>query len=204
MPPSKAQGTPEEAALGKFLQDFQLAAQRTAQKLGRPLGTDHVSEARKVAMWSATDPKADHATILQQLQTSGLPPEQLDPQGPDALAVVKASPKLAPLYAEVQADPELANTLASFAVWPLRHALLRAIPDPGEQVREAERLQRAYERQHGGPTADAPDAPDAAAGAAVPSGPMPPSMTEGAAVPLPVSAGAPPVAPPPDATLIGG
>jgi hypothetical protein len=195
MPPSKAQGTPEEAALGKFLQDFQLATQRTAQKLGRPLGTDHVSEARKVAMWGQSDPQVDHATILEQVRTGAVPPEQADPKNPAALAVLKASPELAPLYAGPISDPELADAAAGFATWPFRHALLRAIPDPGEQVREAERLQRAYERQHGGPTADAADAPDAAT-----SPPMPAGYT----APDPSVPSAPPAGPVPDPSMIGG
>jgi hypothetical protein len=201
MPPSKAQGTPEERVVEQFLANFQLATQRTAQKFGQPLGTEHVSEARKMAMWGQSDPWVDHATILEQVRSGAVPPEQADPKNPAALAVLKASPELAPLYAGPISDPELADAAAGFATWPFRHALLRAIPDPGEQVREAERLQRAYERQHGGPTADAPDA---AAGAAVPSGPMPPPMTSGAAVPIPASTDVPPVGPPPDATLIGG
>lgn len=142
--------TAVERALANFWRDFDQATRRTAARLGRPPDTKQLGDAEKVRLWGRTDPKVDQARLASQLLTTGLPPELLDKAAPGHLAVVDEAPELAALYAQPTDDPDLATALAALAHYPYTHALLKGLDMPEEQVSEAERLQRLWEKQHGG------------------------------------------------------
>ena len=139
--------TPVDAAQANFNQSFTEAMKRAAASLGQPPGTTAVGDAEKVRQWGIYDPKVDRQALTAQIMTTGLPQEMLDPNSPTALAIVKAAPDLAPLYAQAQHDPELADVLAGFAENPLRYGLVAGIDDPEEQVKESNRLAALHQKQ---------------------------------------------------------
>ncbi len=175
MPRTKPSDTTAESqALQNFNDHFDQATERTAASMGRPLGAKDVGDAEKVRLWGASDPKVDPAQIVAQLLTTGVDPSLLDPNNLQALAVAKAAPDLAPLYGQPTEDDELAQILAAFAAHPFRHALLAGLIDPEDRVKESDRLQRAWEKQHGGQE-DSPVSSTVAPAGAMP--PLPPDPT---------------------------
>jgi hypothetical protein len=148
MPPRRSRSkTAEEYALERFNQNFEKAALQAAQSWGQPAGSRPVGDAEKVRQWGLQDSNVDRTALTASLLTQGLAPELLDPNNPQAPAVMKAAPDLAPLYGQPVQDSELADTLAGLAQYPFRYGLLAGIDDPEEQVKEAERLSRLHEQQ---------------------------------------------------------
>lgn len=134
-----------------FADDLERLAQAAAADQGQPVGTRNVSDAEALRQWAYADPQADYDAILGQLQTTGLPPELLDPD--HGLTIFKEQPDLAQWYGQPVQDPALADRMARIAEHPFRMGLLMDIDDPDEQVRESNRLHRAWSRQLLGDTA---------------------------------------------------
>lgn len=155
MPPRRSRATtPEDRAIANFNASFDALTKRSAAGLGQPPGTKPVGDAEKVRQWGITDHKVDRTALTAQLMTQGVPPELLDPNNPQALAIAKAAPDLLPLYVQPVQDPELADTLAGLAHTPFRHGLLAGIDDPEEQVAEANRLAALHAKKTGAAVAE--------------------------------------------------
>jgi hypothetical protein len=148
MPPRRSRSmTPEDRAIENFNKSFDALTKRSAASLGQPPGTRPVGDAELVRQWGIMDNKVDRTALAQQLMAGGLPPELLDPNNPNSLEIVKAAPDLAPLYGQPVQDPELADILAGLAEHPFKYGILAALDDPEDQVKEAERLNRLWEKQ---------------------------------------------------------
>lgn len=128
-----------------FADELERLAQASAAGQGQPVGTRKTSDAEAVKHWGITDPNVEYDQILQQLQTTGLPPEMLDPE--KGLLLFREQPDLAQWYGQPVQDPALADRMARIAEHPFRMGLLMDIDDPDEQVREANRLDRAWTAQ---------------------------------------------------------
>lgn len=115
---------------------------RLVAQAGPPPDTDKVSENDKDAAWETADPSVDYDTFAQQIMTQGLPPEMVS-----RLLVTKLRPDWAPLYQRPTQSAEMAHQLARLAQYPFRLSLLEDIEDPNDQVKEAERLDRRFQKR---------------------------------------------------------
>jgi hypothetical protein len=140
----------ESRVAASWLEQAEKVARRIAQADGDPPGAKKVGDAEAVRLWGLTDPNADYDLILDALATTGLSPEFLDPASPQALAVVKDRPELAPLYGQPAPTPELARALATYAEYPFRFGLFADFSDdPEEQVRRSDHLDGLWQKQAG-------------------------------------------------------
>lgn len=164
-----------ERARNEIRDEIKMAIRLLSAEMGPAPGARPLSEAKKVSMWGQRDPKVDYAQVASQLMTTGLPPDLLDPK--TGLAIFKKYPEMAQMYAQPVAQ-EVAIPLAILAEYPLRLGLLEHLEDdPEAMVKEANRLDRAWQKQMGGgqapPETGATSAPFApptdAAGAAAPT-----------------------------------
>lgn len=194
VPRQKLTLPPVEQAQREIDAEIQQAIRMLAAEVGPAPGARPLSEAKKVSMWGQRDPKVDYTQVASQLMTTGLAPDLLDPE--KGLALFKEHPEMAQMYAQPVA-PDVADQLARLAEYPLRLGLLAHLEDyPKQNVAEANRLDRAWEKQTGG-TEEPPPADqgqDVATGVYTrPPGQVtltdattaPPSDTAGAAAPTP-------------------
>lgn len=201
MPPRRSRSqTPEDAAIRSFTANFDLLTKRSAASLGQPPGTRPVGDVELVRQWGIRDNKVDRLQLLAQLLTTGLPQELLDQNNPQAFAIMKAAPDLAPLYGQPVTDHEVAEILTGLAEWPFRYGILAAIDDPEDQVKEANRLDGLWQKKVGTP----PEPPTLTEPLAQVEG----AQTQGPPAAMPQPPAAPPMAPNPQqmapAQLMGG
>jgi len=138
---------PAQIASDEINAEIERAVASLAAELGPAPGAATVSDAKRLQLWTQQDPTVDYDSLVQQLQTQGLPPELLDPESEQALAIVKAHPEMAQLY-QAPVAPDVAATLAVLAEYPFRLSLLQPYEDdPAQLVKEANRLDAAWQRQ---------------------------------------------------------
>ncbi len=156
--------SPEEEAMLAIDDEIQEAIEAISAEWGPAIGAQPVSEQRERALWWQRDDRVDPDAMSMLLQTQGLAPELLDPESPGALAIVKAHPEMAQLYAQAVA-PDVADTLVRLAEWPNRLAIMvHYEDDPPAAVRKANRLDRK-----GPPDQSGRVAPESPVGAASPA-----------------------------------
>src|SRR6478672_1918579 len=91
------------------------AGDSAAADHGPPPESSAPSERRKVQLWGQRDPNVDVPSLTQQLQTTGVPQDQLK-----LLHIATVRPDLAPLYGQPIPDPQVADVLARLAEYPFR------------------------------------------------------------------------------------
>lgn len=192
MPRRRRAVNPEEAARDTIGLEIERMIDTLAKAEGPAADAESVSDERLVRQWGQRDPNIQDVDALKQaLMTQGLPPEVLDPNSPQCLALLKANPDLAQDWAGILSTPldeRMADLVAPLVEHPLRLGILRPYADnPKEMVKVSDSFDakwgRLVEQQMGGapPIAAAPVPPEQAL----------PSMPQ-----APVSAPAPqPVAP---------
>lgn len=154
MPPARRAYSPKgfsEIVESEFSREYEQVIDLLASEQGPPSGAERVPESRRVALWGLRDRRVDPDLLRERLLTTGLGEEA------QQMAVVQEYPEVLDVYAngvmalqDVQ-DPEaLADDLVRFAEHPYRYALLADLAhDPEAMVREANRLERLWERQQG-------------------------------------------------------
>lgn len=200
MPRRRKTGNPEELARNTISNEIERMINVLAKAEGPAADAESVSDAQLVRQWGQRDPQIqDPEQFKQQLLTTGLPAEMLDPNSPQVLALIKANPDLAQDWAGILSSPldqRMVDLVAPLVEHPLRLGILRPYEDdPEEMVKVAESLDgkwgRLMEQQMGGPPPIAPPPEQA-----------PPAMPQAP----PVSAPAPQPAPmvPSPQMMMGG
>lgn len=181
----------ESRALRELLAEDEDVLKRLVAEAGPPDDSHRLSEADEDAIYAVTDAMvdADPDAFATLLLTSGVPQEQLG-----ALKILEAMPELAQAYAQPTQDAELADILTRLAQYPYRAMLVAGYPDPEEQVRKAETLNRRYQQKHAQPAAPAAPVP------APPQQPMAPPAPAAPMPPMPAQ----PALPAPDLNMMGG
>lgn len=119
---------------------------------GPAIDASPISDAEKVRQWGQMDPNISDPDMLREhLMQGAVPQELLDPNNPGSLAIVRANPAMAELYADPSPrDERLADMLARLAERPLRLGLLAHLEDdPEAMVKEANRLDALWQKQSG-------------------------------------------------------
>lgn len=149
MPPRHATSI-EERARSEISLEIERMIDALVASEGPAADADPVSAARQLQQWGQRDPKIGDPDQLQQdLMRTGLQqfPDLLDPKSPQALAVVKAHPQIAEMYAQ-PCDEDLADMLTRLAEFPLRLGILEPYQDdPEEMCRLAESLDRRWQNE---------------------------------------------------------
>lgn len=111
-----------------------------AAELGPAEGSAILSPEAEARHWGQSDPRVDYDALKGMLLRGAVPPEWYDPTSDQRLAVVRASPQLAPLFSR-PLDDEMASMVAQLAEHPFRHALLAPYKDdPAAMVERANRI----------------------------------------------------------------
>lgn len=165
--------TVEDLVAQRFSKNFEKYRDAIVARRGPPPASERLSAAREDALWSYTDPKVDRDQLASQLLQTGLPPELLHPDSPQALDIVKEQPDLIAALAQKAPDAETADMLARMVQTPFRWGLLANIDDPDEMVRKSDALDRRYQMRHQAPAMPALDGQPSAADATMPEPPMP-------------------------------
>lgn len=139
-----------EQVESEFDREFRAVIDKLDAEQSPASGTSRVSESRKVALWGLRDRRVDPDVLRQRLLAGGLGEEA------QQMAVVQEYPEVLEVYAggianlpDVE-DPEgLVDQLVRFAEWPWRWGTIAHLDDPDEQVREANRIEREWEKQYG-------------------------------------------------------
>jgi hypothetical protein len=104
----------------------------------------YVSDEHEVKLWGQMDPSVDHETLVQQLMQGAVPPERVDPNGAQPLALVTHHPETAQLFTQ-PLDQEMAQMVATLAEYPFRLSLLAPYTDdPEASVKKADRLTQRW------------------------------------------------------------
>jgi hypothetical protein len=150
MPPRRTI-SPEEAARNTIATEIPRMVEAIAAKQGPGIDAGPVSAAKLLQQWGQRDPRiADADGLRDHLMQGPLPPEMLDPNGPDALAIVKQHPEIAQMYGQGPFDQQMADMLARIAEFPLRLGhLAQWEDDPEGMVKEAERMDGLWQRSFG-------------------------------------------------------
>ena len=148
---SDASTSYEQTLVSTVADDLISSADRHAASMGAPPNTTSASDRERVRLWGRTDPKAPYDQVFQMLTTTGVPPEMMEQMQIGRFA--KSHPELVQAYSQPTQDTALAARLADLAEYPFRIALFDHL-DPEGRVKEAERLQREYQKQQGGVVED--------------------------------------------------
>lgn len=136
----------EDMLIESVADEIMQSGDSAAADHGPPPDTSAPSERRKVQLWGQSDPNVDVPTLTEQLQTTGVPPDQLK-----MLQIATVRPDLAPLYGQPIPDPQVAEVLAKLAEYPFRVTIFdHPGLGPKERVAEAERLDRAWRKTQPG------------------------------------------------------
>lgn len=159
MPPRTAPNV-EDSARREAEDVLNQAVDAIAASEGAAADADPVSAAKLLQQWGQRDPRiADADGLRDHLMQGPLPPEMLDPNGPDALAIVRMHPDLGALYGQGPFDQPMADMLARIAEFPLRLGHLAQFEDdPEGAVKEAERMDGLWQRSLSGSTPAPADA----------------------------------------------
>lgn len=160
MPPRNAPNVEDSARL-EAEEVLMRAVDTLAASEGPAAGADTLSDAKLLRQWGQRDPRiADADGLRAHLMQGPLPPEMLDPNGQDVLAIVKAHPELAQMYAQGPFDDAMADMLARLAEFPLRLGhLAQYEDDPEAMVKEAERMDGLWQKSLMQGTEQAPTMP---------------------------------------------
>lgn len=142
--------TPEARAEREINTEIEEYAAQIANDLGPAAGADRVSDTDKVRMWGTPDPKvaADPEAFKQMLLAGQIPPELLEPNGDQALGIVRAMPEFAQILSQ-PLDEQMAEMVTRLAENPLRLAVLAdLVDDPEAMVEESDRLDGLWQKQH--------------------------------------------------------
>lgn len=140
--------SPADLLAEQFATSFAKIKDQIVARSGPPPASDRVSQAKEDAMWAYADPKVqDTNQLAQQIMTTGLPPEMLDPNNPAALEIVHAHPEMAQALAAPTNDAELADQYARMVQRPYRWPALKNL-SPKEQVAKATTLDRRFQAAH--------------------------------------------------------
>lgn len=175
------QRTVEEQARIELWEEIERLVDGLALSEGPAEDAESISDAEMLKRWGQRDPRlSDPDGFQQQLMQTGLAqmPELMDPENPQGLAIFKAHPDLAAMYAE-PVDDALADMLTRLAEFPLRLGLLaQYTDDPVEMVNYAERMDRRWQaamlRTAGSTPDETVPAPDANRMEQPPTLPQPP------------------------------
>jgi hypothetical protein len=150
MPP-RQQPNVEDSARREAEDVLNQAVDALASSEGAAPDADPVSAATLLRQWGQRDPRiADADGLRDHLMQGPLPPEMLDPNGPDALAIVKQHPEIAGMYGQGPFDEAMADMLARLAEFPLRLShLAQWEDDPEAMVKEAERMDGLWQKSMG-------------------------------------------------------
>lgn len=196
-PGERMSASQEERVVASFLDELLPVAHRIASDQGEPPQSKPINDAEKVRAWGLRDRRADPATLLPRLLSTGLGPEEAQ-----QMAIVGEWPELADLYANPAPDHETVDQLIRLAEFPFRRGILADLEDdPEAWTKEAERIERLWNKsQPSLPQDEAPGIDTSTSPAVVPSTPAPEMPTPAA----PVDTAAPQIPPAPVGPEIGG
>lgn len=152
-PGERMSASQEERVVASFLHDLTAVAHRIASDQGEPPQSKPINDAEKVKNWGLRDRLADPAILLLRLLATGLGPEEAQ-----QMAIVGEWPELADLYANPAPDHETADQLIRLAEFPFRRGILADLEDdPEAWTKEAERIERLWNKSQ--PSLSADEAP---------------------------------------------
>jgi hypothetical protein len=168
----------EERLAASFLDDLMAVAERLASEAGDPPGARPMGDAEKVRHWGLQDRRVVPQDLLTILLSTGLGEGALE------MEIVKERPELLDAYANQAPDQETADQLVRLAEYPFRMNLLTHLEDdPEAWTKEAERIDRLWQKQAAPPMPDAALPVDVPAVPAVPMSPPLPPTAQAAPVP---------------------
>jgi hypothetical protein len=132
-----------------------------AAEEGLARGATRVSPEKEVELWGQRDPRVDRDSLKAMLMQGQVPPEWFDEQSDQRLALIRAHPEMAQMFAE-PLDDEMSDIVADLAEWPHRLSVLKPYEDdPKASVAKADSVSRRWQRQMGTvmPAAPAPPSP---------------------------------------------
>lgn len=181
-----------------FIDEVQKVASRIAGEEGEPPGSAPLGDAQAVRMWGRTDPNVRYDEMLTRIMTEGIPPDEMQ----QYICAEELPPDVLAMYGHAMPF-EFAHQLATMAEYPFRWSIcIEPFDDPEEQVKEAERLDRLWQKTLPQPAVEDVDE------SAQPEMPAPDPMT---AQPAPqpqvmpqTTPAAPPPVPEPAMTMMGG
>lgn len=122
-----------------------------AAELGPAEGAEFPSDQKEVELWGQRDPRVDYDTLKAMLMQGAVPPEWYDEQSDARLALIRAHPQMAQMFAE-PLDDEMAGIVADLAEWPFRLSILTPHEDdPKAAVAKANSVNGRYLRRVGMP-----------------------------------------------------
>jgi hypothetical protein len=132
-----------------------------AAEEGLARGATRVSPEKEVELWGQRDPRVDRDSLKQMLMQGRVPPEWVDEQSDQRLAVIREHPEMATVFAE-PLDDEMAEIVAGLAEYPYTLSILKPYEDdPKGAVAKANSVNARWQRRAGmvEPTAPAPPSP---------------------------------------------
>ena len=122
-----------------------------AAEEGLAKGATRVSPEKEVELWGQRDPRVDRDALKGMLMQGAVPPEWVDEQSDQRLALIRAHPEMAQMFAE-PLDDEMAGIVADLAEWPHRLSVLAPYEDdPRSQVAKADSVNARWQRRAGMP-----------------------------------------------------
>ena len=118
-----------------------------AAEEGLARGATRVSPEKEVELWGQRDPRVDRDSLKAMLMQGAVPPEWTDEQSDQRLALIRAHPEMAQMFAE-PLDDEMAGIVADLAEWPHRLSVLAPYEDdPKAQVEKANSVNARWQRR---------------------------------------------------------
>lgn len=120
-----------------------------AAELGPAEGAEFPSDAKEVELWGQMDPRVDYDTLKAQLMQGTVPPEWSDEHSDQRLALIRAHPEMAQMFAQ-PLDDEMASMVAGMAEYPSRMTVWKPYAnDPEAMVRKANSVDARWRRRTG-------------------------------------------------------
>lgn len=148
--PRRARPAPiEQQAREEVRRELDEMAAAIAAEVGPAEGAEVPSDDREVDLWGRMDPRVDPVELKALLMQGAVPPEWVDEQSDRRLALLRAHPEMAQMFAE-PLDDEMAGIVADLATYPFRMAVLAPYEDdPQAQVAKARSVNGRWLRRAG-------------------------------------------------------
>lgn len=120
-----------------------------AAELGPAEGAEFPSDAKEVELWDQMDPRVDNDALKAMLKAGTVPPAWYDPHSDQRLALIRAHPEMAQMFAQ-PLDDEMASIVAGLAEYPSRMTVWKPYAnDPEAMVRKANSVDARWRRRQG-------------------------------------------------------
>lgn len=120
-----------------------------AAELGPAEGAEFPSDEQEVELWGQMDPRVDYDALKAQLMQGSVPPEWVDEHSDQRLALIRAHPEMAQMFAQ-PLDDEMASIVAGMAEYPSRMTVWKPYAaDPTAMVAKAKSVNAQWRKRTG-------------------------------------------------------